>query len=116
MGFGHPAVITVACVLVLSRGPQTSGAVDALTRRVLPAQAGMMLSLTALVGLGAVLSGFMNNVAAMALLMPVAVQTVKRLENPPGAHAPGLRHDLGRHDDDDRHATQSYRFWLSCWV
>ncbi len=26
-GFGHPAVITVACVLVLSRGLQTSGAV-----------------------------------------------------------------------------------------
>jgi D-alanine-D-alanine ligase len=36
-GFGHPAVITVACVLVLSRGLQTSGAVDALTRAVLPA-------------------------------------------------------------------------------
>ena len=29
-GFGHPAVITVACVLVLSRGLQTSGAVDAM--------------------------------------------------------------------------------------
>ncbi|MFP5466985.1 MAG: SLC13 family permease, partial [Gammaproteobacteria bacterium] len=29
-GFGHPAVITVACVLVLSRGLQSSGAVDAL--------------------------------------------------------------------------------------
>lgn len=43
-----------------------------------------MLSLTALVGLGAVLSGFMNNVGAMALLMPVAVQTAKRLEMPPG--------------------------------
>jgi di/tricarboxylate transporter len=39
-GFAHPAVITVACVLVLSHGLQTSGAVDALTRRVLPAKAG----------------------------------------------------------------------------
>jgi di/tricarboxylate transporter len=29
-GFGRPAVITVACVLVLSRGLQTSGAVDVL--------------------------------------------------------------------------------------
>ncbi|MDP3429623.1 MAG: SLC13 family permease, partial [Desulfomicrobium sp.] len=27
-GFGHPAVVTVACVLVLSRGLQISGAVD----------------------------------------------------------------------------------------
>src|SRR5690606_31878388 len=66
LGFGHPAVITVACVLVLSRGLQTSGAVDVLTRLVLPAQAGPMLSLTTLVGLGAVLSSFMNNVGAMA--------------------------------------------------
>ena len=83
-GFGHPAVITVACVLVLSRGLQTSGAVDALTRFVLPAQAGPLLSLAALVGLGAFLSGFMNNVGAMALLMPVAVQLAGRLDLPPG--------------------------------
>ncbi len=51
LGFGHPAVITVACVLVLSRGLQTSGAVDALTRLVLPAKAGLMLSLAALVSI-----------------------------------------------------------------
>jgi di/tricarboxylate transporter len=83
-GFGHPAVITVACVLVLSRGLQTSGAVDALTRFVLPPQAGPLLSLAALVGLGAFLSGFMNNVGAMALLMPVALQLAGRLDLPPG--------------------------------
>jgi di/tricarboxylate transporter len=83
-GFGHPAVITVACVLVLSRGLQTSGAVDILTRFVLPTQAGPLLSLAALVGLGAFLSGFMNNVGAMALLMPVAVQLAGRLDLPPG--------------------------------
>ena len=83
-GFGHPAVITVACVLVLSRGLQTSGAVDALARRVLPREAGPTLSLLALVGLGALLSGFMNNVGAMALLMPVAMQLAKRLGMSPG--------------------------------
>ena len=84
LGFGHPAVITVACVLVLSRGLQTSGAVDALTRLLLPAQAGRLVSMAALVGLGAVLSSFMNNVGAMALLMPVAVQTARRLDLQPG--------------------------------
>jgi di/tricarboxylate transporter len=83
-GFGHPAVITVACVLVLSRALQTSGAVDALARRVLPREAGPTLSLAALVGLGALLSGFMNNVGAMALLMPVAMQLAQRLDMPPG--------------------------------
>lgn len=61
-GFGHPAVITVACVLILSQGLQNSGAVDALTRVALPANAGTIVSISALVGLGALLSGFMNNV------------------------------------------------------
>ncbi|MDP3084848.1 MAG: SLC13 family permease [Rubrivivax sp.] len=79
-GFGHPAVITVACVLVLSQGLQNSGAVDALTRIALPAQAGRLVTLGALMGLGAFLSGFMNNVGAMALLMPVAVTVAKRLQ------------------------------------
>lgn len=83
-GFGHPAVVTVACVLVLSRGLQISGVVDALTHSVLPARAGVALSMTALIGLGAVLSGFMNNIGAMALLMPVAIQIAKRLDLAPG--------------------------------
>ncbi|PKO56304.1 MAG: SLC13 family permease, partial [Betaproteobacteria bacterium HGW-Betaproteobacteria-21] len=83
-GFSHPAVITVACVLVLSRGLQTSGAVDLIARHALPAKAGPLSSLAALVGLGAVLSGFMNNVGAMALLMPVAIQLADRLKMPPG--------------------------------
>lgn len=83
-GFGHPAVVTVACVLVLSRGLQSSGAVDVLTRTVLPASAGPTLSIAALVALAAVLSGFMNNVGALALLMPVAIQVAGRLDLPPG--------------------------------
>ena len=83
-GFGHAAVVTVACVLVLSRGLHNSGAVSALTRAVLPRRAGSTISLFALVALGAVLSGFMNNVGAMALLMPVAMQLAKRLGLAPG--------------------------------
>ena len=83
-GLGHPAVITVACVLVLSAGLQATGAVDALIQRVLPKSAGKTLSIGALVVLGAILSGFMNNVGAMALLMPIAVQVAARLDVPPG--------------------------------
>jgi di/tricarboxylate transporter len=79
-GFGHPAVITVACVLVLSHGLQNTGAVDWLARSVLPREAGRLTSMATLMGLGALLSGFMNNVGAMALLMPVAVQLSVRLD------------------------------------
>jgi di/tricarboxylate transporter len=83
-GFSHPAVITVACVLVLSHGLQTSGAVDALVRTAMPRAAGPTLTIAALIGLGALLSGFMNNVGALALLIPVAVQVASRTGLPPG--------------------------------
>ncbi len=83
-GLGHPAVITVACVLVLGYGLQTSGAVDVLAQRVLPAKAGPSLSITALIALAAVLSAFMNNVGALALLMPIAIQMAARNNLPAG--------------------------------
>ncbi|OGU21776.1 MAG: citrate transporter [Hydrogenophilales bacterium RIFOXYD1_FULL_62_11] len=83
-GFGHPAVITVAGVLVLGYGLQVTGVVDLLAKRVLPASAGPTAGILALVGLAALLSGFMNNVGALALLMPVAIQMAARLNLPPG--------------------------------
>jgi len=83
-GFGHPAVITVACVLVLGYGLLNSGAVDVLAKRFLPKSAGPTVSILALIGLAALLSAFMNNVGALALLMPVAIQMSAKLELPPG--------------------------------
>jgi hypothetical protein len=61
-------------VLFNSHGLQSSGAVDALTRAVLPANAGRLVTLAALLGLGAILSGFMNNVGGpmMTVLAPRA--------------------------------------------
>ena len=83
-GFGHPAVITVAGVLVLSASLQASGAVDALARRVLPADAGPFVMIAGLTAIAAVLSGFMNNVGALALLMPVTLKAASSLQVPPG--------------------------------
>ncbi len=83
-GFGHPAVITVACVLVLSHGLQATGAIDLLAQRVVSAGAGPSLSIAALIGLGTVLSAFINNVGAMALLLPVGVQLAARHDLAPG--------------------------------
>ncbi|HSX86533.1 MAG TPA: SLC13 family permease [Pseudomonas sp.] len=83
-GFGHPAVITVACVLVLSHGLRITGAVNALARRLLPQKPGPMLAIAALTGLGALLSAFMNNVGALALLMPVALQIADKQGIPAG--------------------------------
>ncbi|MGI3129510.1 SLC13 family permease [Halopseudomonas pachastrellae] len=83
-GFGHPAVITVAAVLILSKGLQTTGAVEALAQRALPQRGGVLLGLGFLTLLGATLSAFMNNVGAMALLMPIAMQLANRQGVPPG--------------------------------
>ncbi len=83
-GFGHPAVVTVACVLILSQGLQQTGAIDALTQRVLPSGGGPVLGILAISALAAVLSAFMNNVGALALLMPVALQLSARLGIPAG--------------------------------
>ncbi len=83
-GFGHPAVITVASVLVISRALQASGAIDVLARRLMPSGAGPTLTIAALTTLGAVLSAFMNNVGALALLMPIAIQVAGKQGLPPG--------------------------------
>ena len=83
-GFGHPAVVTVASVLVLGYGLQISGAVNVITQRFLPTSAGPTVSILALISLAALLSCFMNNVGALALLMPIAIQMATKQNIPPG--------------------------------
>ncbi|MEQ8204809.1 MAG: SLC13 family permease, partial [Woeseia sp.] len=83
-GFSHPAVITVACVLVLSQALRNTGAVNWLARTIVPRDGGRLVTMATLIGLGAALSGFMNNVGAMALLMPIAVKLSGRLGLTPG--------------------------------
>ncbi|GGE56342.1 SLC13 family permease [Paenalcaligenes hominis] len=83
-GFSHPAVVTVACVLILSYALQQTGAIDVLAERVLPKKSNVTVSLLALTALAAFLSGFMNNVGALALLMPVSLQVAQRHNLPAG--------------------------------
>ncbi len=83
-GFGHPAVVTVAAVLILSGVLESTGVAETLTRFVMPRSAGTTLSIVVMVSLAAVMSAFMNNVGALALLMPVAMQIANRQSLPPG--------------------------------
>jgi di/tricarboxylate transporter len=83
-GFGHPAVITVACVLILSRGLSTSGAVDWIARKAMPADAGPGMVMLGLCVMAGFFSAFMNNVGALALLMPIALDAARRLDIAPG--------------------------------
>ncbi|MBC6439265.1 MAG: anion permease [Rhodospirillales bacterium] len=82
-GFGHPAVITVLAVLVISRALANAGAVDMITRSVVRASSSPALHIAVLAGVAGLLSAFMNNVAALALLLPVALQSCARAERSP---------------------------------
>ena len=82
-GFGHPATITVAIVLILSYGLSKSGAVEGLAQLVSPLSDKPSLHIAALICIAAFMSMFMNNVGALALLMPVAIQsTIKAGRSP----------------------------------
>jgi len=83
-GFGHPATIIVALVLVVSAGLVRSGAVFLITRTLVDATRGLGAHIALMGGIGAVLSAFMNNVAALALLMPVDIQTARKAGRPVG--------------------------------
>jgi di/tricarboxylate transporter len=83
-GFGHPATIIVALVLVVSAGLVRSGVVFLITRTLVDATRPLAVHIVTMGGVGAILSAFMNNVAALALLMPVDVQTARKAGRPPG--------------------------------
>lgn len=77
-GFGHPAVVIIALVLIVSRGLMNSGAVEFIARfvtspdRALPTHIGIMAVA------GAVLSAIINNVAALALLMSLDMDAARK--------------------------------------
>jgi di/tricarboxylate transporter len=73
LGFGHPAVVTVAAVLVLSRGLLNAGVVDSLSRSLAQVGYRPMAQVATLTSIVVLCSAFMNNVGALALLMPVAI-------------------------------------------
>lgn len=76
-GFSHPAVITVAAILVVSKGLLNVGAMDPLNTWVMKLKGGINTKLMLLMGATAFFSSFMNNVGALALVMPVAIQVGK---------------------------------------
>ncbi|MEQ9258770.1 MAG: SLC13 family permease [Roseovarius sp.] len=83
-GFGHPATLVVALVLVVSAGLVRSGAVYLITRTLVDSSRNLGAHIAIMGGVGGVLSAFMNNVAALALLMPVDIQTARKAKRAAG--------------------------------
>jgi di/tricarboxylate transporter len=82
-GFGHPAVIIIALVLIVSRALSQSGAIELLTSRLIKAGSPLPIHIASMGSLGAILSAFMNNVAALALLMPIDMQAANKAKRSP---------------------------------
>ncbi len=76
-GFGHPAVVTVAAILVVSRALATAGLVEFASRPLHRLKKHPILLLAGLTATVAVLSGFINNVGALALMMPVTIRLAR---------------------------------------
>lgn len=77
-GFSHPAVITVASVLVISQALQSSGIVSLFLRYLAYTRGSITAQISANAGVTAVLSGFMNNIGALALMLPVTLRDARK--------------------------------------
>ncbi|MEE2996590.1 MAG: SLC13 family permease [Pseudomonadota bacterium] len=76
-GFSDTAVITVAAVLIISQSLQRSGAINAVSGSIGKLPANSVIQIGALTLTAAILSGFMNNVGALALMLPVAIRSAQ---------------------------------------
>jgi len=77
-GFGHHATVIIALVLIVSRGLSNSGAIELIARHVVSGGRSLFMHIGVMSGVAAVLSAVMNNVAALALLMPIDMQAAKK--------------------------------------
>ena len=83
-GFSNPAVMIVALVLIASRAFENSGALGLLTKIASNEKRSAGAHIAVIGGIGAALSAVINNVAALAMLMPVDVQAARKAGRPPG--------------------------------
>ena len=79
VGFSHPAVITVALVLLISKGLQDAG-LSAVTGNIIgrfsPTETQFLFII---MFIAAILSSFINNIGAMALLLPITLSTCQKM-------------------------------------
>lgn len=78
LGFGHPAVITVAAVLIMGEGIKNSGLVDSLAKIIMWGNVSFSLRMLILLIMISIVSAFMNNVGALVLFMPIAFHLARK--------------------------------------
>lgn len=78
IGLSNPAVITVAAVMIITGAINQSGLVEHVVSYIAPLTKNTILHLALLTVITAVLSAFMNNIGALALMMPIAISSANR--------------------------------------
>lgn len=81
-GFGHPATVIVALVLVFVYAITRSGATDFMEPLIKKAAKNTTLHILTLCLLTGGLSLFINDIAALAIFMPIAISTAKKAKRP----------------------------------
>ncbi len=111
-GFSDDIVIIVACALLVSAAVARSGMIeDALRPHRALSDARAPSQVAVLVGTVTVLSAFVKNIGALAMLMPVAFQLARKTNSSP-SHLPdadGVRLAARRHRHAGRHLAEHHR-------
>ncbi len=82
-GFGHPAVIIVASVLVVGRALVNAGTVDRLAKVMSRVGKRPSAQVAAVTATTTAISGVLSSMAAAAILMPVAVRMARKAGHRP---------------------------------
>jgi di/tricarboxylate transporter len=84
-GFSDDIVIIVASALVVSAAVARSGVIERIVRKLGPYLTTLNRQVVALVGSVTLLSGFVKNIGALAMLMPIAFQLARRTGTSPSS-------------------------------
>ena len=79
-GFAHPAVITVALVLIISQGLSNSGIAGLVGKLIGGREFTEIQFMISLLLIAAVLSSFINNIGALAILLPITLNICQKME------------------------------------
>ena len=79
-GFAHPAVVTVALVLIISQGLKNSGLTGLVGKLIGTRTFTEFQFLVCLLFVAAILSSFINNIGALAILLPITLNVCQKME------------------------------------
>jgi di/tricarboxylate transporter len=85
-GFAHPAVVTVAMILIVSHGLSKSGLIEWIARWMMEKELNYILQLAVLCIMVSLASAFMNNVGALAMTIPLVIHLAKKSGQSPSSY------------------------------